>query len=120
MSPYHRGFTIILRHTTFGRTPLDERQARRRDIYLTTNTRHSQQTDRHAPTGLEPTVSASQRPQTHAVVGNGNCQIFSLSFTGLDDCLDGTGGNGVCGVDVVIFPRGNGFTIHSQFDDRVA
>jgi hypothetical protein len=45
---------------------------------------------------------------------------ISLSFTGLDDCLDGNGGDGVCGVDVVIFPRGNEFTIHSQFDDGVA
>jgi hypothetical protein len=30
------------RHTTRGRTPLDERSARRRDLYLTTLTRHTQ------------------------------------------------------------------------------
>jgi len=29
--PHYRGFTIILRHTTLGRTPLDEWTARRRD-----------------------------------------------------------------------------------------
>jgi len=29
---YCRGFTITLRHTTFGRTPLDEWSARRRDL----------------------------------------------------------------------------------------
>jgi hypothetical protein len=32
-----RGFTITLRHTTLGRTPLDEGPARRRDLYLTTS-----------------------------------------------------------------------------------
>jgi hypothetical protein len=32
------------RHSTVGRTPLDERSARRRDLYLTT-----QQTNIHAP-----------------------------------------------------------------------
>jgi hypothetical protein len=40
-----RGFTITLsRHTTVGRTPLDEGPARRRDLYLTT---HTLITDRH-------------------------------------------------------------------------
>jgi pterin-4a-carbinolamine dehydratase len=32
---HYRGFTITLRHTTFGRTPLNEWSARRRDLYLT-------------------------------------------------------------------------------------
>jgi hypothetical protein len=31
------GFTITLRHTTLGRTPLDEWSARRTDLYLTTH-----------------------------------------------------------------------------------
>jgi hypothetical protein len=36
-----RGFTITLfRHTTLGRTPLDEGSARRRDLYLTTHNTH--------------------------------------------------------------------------------
>jgi len=43
-----------------------------------------------------------------------------LSFTGLDDCLDGNGGYGGCGGNVILFPRGNGFTIHGQFGDDVA
>jgi hypothetical protein len=34
---HYRGFTIIFRHITLGRTPLDERSARRRDLYLTTH-----------------------------------------------------------------------------------
>jgi len=33
-SPHYRGFTIRLRHTTLGRTPLDEWSARRRDFHL--------------------------------------------------------------------------------------
>ena len=37
------------RRTTVGRTPLDGWSARRRDLYLPGNTRHSQQTDIHAP-----------------------------------------------------------------------
>jgi len=35
--PHDRGFMITLRHTTLGRTPLDEWSARRRDLYLTTH-----------------------------------------------------------------------------------
>ena len=36
------------RYTTFGRTPLDEWSARRRDLYLTTHNTH----DIHAPGGI--------------------------------------------------------------------
>jgi hypothetical protein len=35
--PHYRGFTMTLRHTTLGRTPLDEWSAQLRDIYLTTH-----------------------------------------------------------------------------------
>jgi len=38
------------RHTTVGRTPLDEWSARRRDLYLTTQ--YSQETEIHAPCGI--------------------------------------------------------------------
>jgi hypothetical protein len=34
----------LFRHTTLGRTPLDEWAARRRDLYLTTNNNHKRQT----------------------------------------------------------------------------
>jgi hypothetical protein len=40
--PHYQGFTITLRHTTFGRTPLDEGPAHRRD--LTTHNIHKTQT----------------------------------------------------------------------------
>jgi hypothetical protein len=33
-----------IRHTTLGRTPLDEWSARRRDLYLTTHNTHKRQT----------------------------------------------------------------------------
>ena len=38
--PHCRGFTITLRHTIRGRTPLDEWSARRRDLYLKTHNTH--------------------------------------------------------------------------------
>jgi len=53
------------RHTTIGRTPLDEWWARRRNLYLTTH--NAQETDIHAPAGFEPAVPLGERPQTHAV-----------------------------------------------------
>jgi len=40
---HYRGFTITLRHTTLGRNPLDERSARRRDLYLTAHSTHKKQ-----------------------------------------------------------------------------
>jgi hypothetical protein len=61
--PDYRGFTITLRHTTLGRTPLDEWPARRRDLYLTTHNTHKRQTSM-PPVGFEPTITASERPQT--------------------------------------------------------
>jgi hypothetical protein len=61
--PHYRGFMIILRHTTLGRTPLDKWSARRRDLYLKTHNTHTRQTS--MPTaGLESTIPASERPQT--------------------------------------------------------
>jgi hypothetical protein len=53
------------RHTTLGRTPLDEGPARRRDLYLTTHNTHKRQTSM-PPAGFKPTIPVSKRPQTHA------------------------------------------------------
>ena len=64
--PHYRGFTITLRHSTLGRTPLDEWSARRRDLYLTTHNTHNRQTS--IPLAkFEPTIPESERPQTHAL-----------------------------------------------------
>ena len=54
------------RRTTFGRTPLDEWSARRRDPYLTTHNTHNRQTSM-PPAGFEPTILAGKRPQTYAL-----------------------------------------------------
>jgi hypothetical protein len=59
--PHFRGFTITLRHTTLGRTPLDELSVRRKDLCLITYNTHKRQT------GFEPAIPASERPQTHAL-----------------------------------------------------
>ena len=54
------------RRTTVGRIPLDEWSARRRDLYLTTHNTHNRQTSM-PPVGLEPTISAGERPQTYSL-----------------------------------------------------
>ena len=61
-----RGLSITLRHTTLGKTPLDELPARRRDLYLKTHNTHKKQTSM-TPAGFEPTIPVSERPQTHAL-----------------------------------------------------
>jgi hypothetical protein len=64
------GFLFSLGHTqthiTFGRTPLDEGSARRRDLYLTTQTLYKRQTSM-PPVRFEPTIPSSVRPQTYAL-----------------------------------------------------
>jgi hypothetical protein len=72
-----------LRHTTVGRTPLDEGPARRRDLYLTTHNTHKRQTSM-PPLGFEPTVLVSERPKTHALdrtaTGIGGQHILPVSY----------------------------------------
>jgi hypothetical protein len=59
-------FLMFLDHTqrcsTVGRTSLDERSARRRDLYLTTHDTHNRQISM-PPVGFEPTITAGERPQ---------------------------------------------------------
>jgi hypothetical protein len=68
--PTHLGVEVIVvlyhTHTTLGRTPLDERSARRRDLYLTTHNTHKRQTSM-PPAGFEHPIPASERPQTQAL-----------------------------------------------------
>jgi hypothetical protein len=58
-------------------TPVDEGSARRRDLYLTTQTLYK--TNIHAPVGFEPAIPASAGPQTYALdraaTGIGFCNI---------------------------------------------
>jgi hypothetical protein len=58
-SPHLRGFTITLRHTTFGGTPLDEWSARHTDHYFSTHNTHKRQTS--MPPGGIRTCSLSRR-----------------------------------------------------------
>jgi hypothetical protein len=59
-------YHTLFRHTTLGRTPLDEVPARRRDLYLTTHNTHKRQTSM-PPVGFEPTILVSEWSQTHAL-----------------------------------------------------
>jgi hypothetical protein len=61
--PQYRGFTIAYRHTTLGRTPLDEWLARRRDLYRTTYNTHKRQ---NSGFGIRTRNAAIDRPQ-HAL-----------------------------------------------------
>jgi len=63
---HYRGFPITPRHTTLGRTSLDELSARRRDLYMTKHNTHKRQTSMH-PAEFEPAISASERPQTNVL-----------------------------------------------------
>jgi hypothetical protein len=64
-------FTSFLDHTkrrtTVGRTPLDERSARCRDLYLTTHNTHNRQTSVPSA-GFESTITAYERPTCGVVV----------------------------------------------------
>ena len=54
---------VLISHTTFGRSPLDEWSAQRQELYLATHITHKRQTSK-LPAGLEPTIPTSERPQT--------------------------------------------------------
>jgi hypothetical protein len=63
-TPHYRGLMITYRHTTVGRTPLDEWSTRRRDLYLTTHNPYKRQASM-VPARFEPAIPANKRPQTH-------------------------------------------------------
>ena len=54
------------RHTTNGRTPLDEWSAHRRDLYWTIHNTDNRLTS-VPPAGFEPTISAGEGPQTYSI-----------------------------------------------------
>jgi len=58
---YH--LVVVIGYTTVGGTPLDERSARHRDLYLT-NTQHSQKRNVHTSAAFEPAIPVSELPQT--------------------------------------------------------
>ena len=65
-SSFFRFLDHTQRRTTVGRTLLDEWSVRRRDLYLKTHNTRNRQTSM-SPVGFEPTISASERPQTYAL-----------------------------------------------------
>jgi hypothetical protein len=62
---HYRGFTITLRHSTVGRTPLDEWSGLRRNLYLSKHNTHKKETSM-PPAGFGPAIP-SERPQIHAL-----------------------------------------------------
>jgi hypothetical protein len=78
-SSFFRFLDHTQRRTTVGRTPLDEWSARRRDLYLTTHNTHNRQMSMYQ-VGFEPTIPASDRPQTYALdrAANGTGLLFLL------------------------------------------
>jgi len=63
-APHIRRFTITLRHTTFGRTTLDEWSARCTDLYLTTHNTPNRQTSTHRRDSKTQSQQASGRRPT--------------------------------------------------------
>jgi len=74
-------FSHSFRHTTLGRTPLEEWSARRRNLNLTAHNTHNGQTSM-PPAGFEPTLPASERSQTDVLdrVASGIGLLYSLPF----------------------------------------
>jgi hypothetical protein len=81
VSSFLRFLDYTQQRTTVNRTPLDERSARRRDVYLTTHSTHNRQTYT-PPARFEPGISAGERPQTHALdraaTGTGAVQLYYI------------------------------------------
>jgi hypothetical protein len=80
-STHCRGFKFTLRHTTFGRTPVDGWSAWSRDLYPKTHNTHKRQTSVPAA-GFEPTIPASEPPQTHVLDGAANGIGLRMVVTG--------------------------------------
>jgi hypothetical protein len=91
--PRYRGFTIILRHTTLGKTPLDEGSAQRRDVYLKSHNIHNRQISM-AVAGFETAIPARGQPQTHALdraaTGTGVLNYYENNYSE-DESIRGLG-----------------------------
>ena len=73
---------------THGRTSLDERSARRRDLYVTMHNTHKRWTPMTLA-GFKPAILGSERSQTHAQTARspGSASFTATKYTGV--CLDG-------------------------------
>ena len=77
-SSFTRFLDHTQRRTTACRTALDERSARRRDLYLTTHNTHNRQISL-PPAGFEPTISAGERPQNNVFRPRGHWDRHSCT-----------------------------------------
>jgi len=83
--PHYRYFTITLRHTTLGRTPLNKWSARSREFYLTIL--NTQKRHQCLSAGFVPAIPASKRKQAHVYyrlpagpMGLAVCTLQLLNF----------------------------------------
>jgi hypothetical protein len=83
--PPQWGSSNALRHTTLGRTPLDQWSARRRNFYLTTHNTHKRRTSMPL-TGFKPAIPASELPKIRSQHAN-SCPYSETSLTSLLDLL---------------------------------
>ena len=70
--PHPRGFEVTLKHTTLGRTPLNERSARRRNLYLTTSNTHKRQASM-PPILFETAITAKRAAANPCLRPRGHC-----------------------------------------------
>jgi hypothetical protein len=79
---HYRGVSTTLRHTTLGRSPLDKRSSRSRDLYLIMHNAYKRQTSM-PPAGFKPATPARQRPHTaaldHATPEVGHIRLYYKS-----------------------------------------
>ena len=77
------------RRTTVGRTPLDERSARRRELYLTTHNNHNRQT--FMPPGGIRTRDLSRLGAAELRIrprGYWDRQIMNIMYYNISDCVN--------------------------------
>ena len=72
--PHGWGFESTLRHTTLGRTPLDDRPDRRRDLYMITHKTH----DRHPCHRRDSNQQPQQQKQVKPLSGMVNILVTPL------------------------------------------
>jgi hypothetical protein len=86
-SPHYRRSTITLKHTTLGRTSVEEWSARRRGLYLTTHNAHKRQTSK--PTaGFESAIPVSEWSHSLAI----DCAATGIGTIGGDANMNNSGG----------------------------
>ena len=84
-----RGFTIILRHITLGRIPLDEWSAKHRDLYVITHNTHKRQT-LMPPRGIRTSNPSEGVAAIRAATEIGRLQVIPIDKLKTDKQMKGT------------------------------